>query len=222
LNFLFKRQTSLIKLIISFFLGIISFFVSYSSSNREEIFSVVVGWSVFASSYIIMSLLVIFKLNPEQIKKRCEEEDIKVWIIFILVFCGIVLSISAVLNLIIHQKEWTFGKPIGSFVYIYGVTCSWLLMHIIFTFRYAHLFYAGNKYKSGQNHGIKFPSDNSPDYMDFAYLSFVIGMTYQVSDNSILSKEIRRLVLIHSIVSFVFNTVIIALTINEILSLSQR
>jgi uncharacterized membrane protein len=84
------------------------------------------------------------------------------------------------------------------------------------------LFYAGNKYKSGQNHGIKFPSDNSPDYMDFAYLSFVIGMTYQVSDNSILSKEIRRLVLIHSIVSFVFNTVIIALTINEILSLSQR
>ncbi len=73
-----------------------------------------------------------------------------------------------------------------------------------------------------KKHTSKLPSDNSPDYMDFTYLTFVIGMTFQVSDNSIISKEIRRLVLLHSIVSFVFNTVIIALTINEILTLGQN
>jgi uncharacterized membrane protein len=66
--------------------------------------------------------------------------------------------------------------------------------------------------------GIKFPGKEEPDYIDFAYFSFVIGMTFQVSDIQVTSKVIRKFVLLHSIISFMFNTIIVALTINSIAS----
>jgi uncharacterized membrane protein len=86
--------------------------------------------------------------------------------------------------------------------------------------RYAHFYYCdmdgndeGKVLKPG---GLEFPGDDEPDYLDFAYFSFVIGMTFQVSDVQITSKRIRRLSLMHAILSFAFNTIIVALSINII------
>src|SRR2546421_155190 len=99
------------------------------------------------------------------------------------------------------------------------VVLSWLLMHAVFGLRYAHRFYDDSA-TSAQKHagGLKFPEDELPDYRDFAYFSFVIGMTCQVSDVNVTSREMRRLVLLHGIFSFGFNTVIFALTINTVSS----
>jgi uncharacterized membrane protein len=75
-----------------------------------------------------------------------------------------------------------------------------------FTIRYAHLYHDHNQLKTGSNvGGIKFPCKEEPDYIDFAYFSFVIGMTFQVSDVQVSSKVIRRFVLLHSLISFAFN-----------------
>jgi uncharacterized membrane protein len=89
------------------------------------------------------------------------------------------------------------------------VILSWLLVHTLFTLRYAGLYYGGNA--AG---GIEFPGDEAPDYRDFAYLAFTVGMTYQVSDNEITDRQVRRTVLRHALLAFVFGVAIIASTIN--------
>ena len=92
----------------------------------------------------------------------------------------------------------------------------------MFTIRYAHLYHDHNKLGTGSSiGGLEFPMDEDPDYLDFAYFSFVIGMTFQVSDISVSSQTIRRFVLMHSLISFVFNTIIVALTINILAGLKR-
>ena len=98
------------------------------------------------------------------------------------------------------------------------VAGSWALVHTIFTLRYAHVYYGlGEDNKPAG--GLDFPEEDRPDYLDFAYFSFVIGMTSQVSDVQISSQRLRRLALGHGLVSFVFNLAILGLSINIISSL---
>jgi len=90
-----------------------------------------------------------------------------------------------------------------------------LLIHTSFTLRYAHIFYGDHETKPNMHAGgLDFPGDALPDYLDFAYFSFVLGMTFQVSDVQITSRRFRRLALLHGMISFVFDTTMIALTIN--------
>ena len=100
------------------------------------------------------------------------------------------------------------------------VVLSWLLVHAVFGLRYAHKFYDDNDAITGsRTGGLDFPGEDSPDYRDFAYFSFVIGMTCQVSDVQVTSREMRRRVLQHGVLSFGFNTVILALTVNTVSTL---
>jgi uncharacterized membrane protein len=95
------------------------------------------------------------------------------------------------------------------------IVCSWLLVHTVFALRYAHLYYTepegGIDYKSK---GLE-----RPDYLDFAYTAFTVGMTFQVSDTDITRREMRRQVLRHALISFLFGAVILATTVNVIASL---
>ena len=91
------------------------------------------------------------------------------------------------------------------------ILSSWFFIHMIFALHYAHEFYGE---RGGKKSGLKFPDDEDPDYWDFVYFSFVIGMTAQVSDVAVTSKGIRQTVTAHAIVSFLFNVSLLALTIN--------
>jgi uncharacterized membrane protein len=94
---------------------------------------------------------------------------------------------------------------------------SWAIIHTAFAFHYAHIYYndsADDPKKHAE--GLDFPNEKRPDYRDFVYFSFVIGMTFQVSDVQIRSRKIRRIALIHGLVSFALNTFVVALTINLI------
>jgi hypothetical protein len=95
---------------------------------------------------------------------------------------------------------------------------SWLLIHRVFTLRYAHVFYRSKQELDvdGSGGGLIFPGKGNPNYRDFAYFSFIIGMTCQVSDVSVTSHSMRLLALLHGLLSFAFNTVILALSINII------
>lgn len=94
---------------------------------------------------------------------------------------------------------------------------SWLLVHTIFASHYARDYYkTGKSLSQWKKDGLDFPSDNEPDYWDFLYFSFVIGMTSQTSDVEVTSREIRRLALLHGVLAFFFNTTIVAMTINII------
>ena len=95
------------------------------------------------------------------------------------------------------------------------VLVSWMVVNTIFTLHYAHLYYTS----SG---GVEFPNEEPPDYRDFAYLSFTIGMTYQVSDTALVSRPIRRTALRHALISYVFGVAVIATTINVLADLVRR
>ncbi|PTT03492.1 DUF1345 domain-containing protein, partial [Flavobacterium sp. HMWF030] len=112
------------------------------------------------------------------------------------------------------------NKLLHYIIYTSPVVLSWLLLHTTFTIRYAHFYHDHNELNTGSSiGGIEFPGKSKPDYLDFAYFSFVIGMTFQVSDVVITSKTVRRFALMHSLISFLFNTIIVALTISAISNL---
>jgi uncharacterized membrane protein len=92
-----------------------------------------------------------------------------------------------------------------------SIVLTWLFINVMFALHYAHGFY-GDYGKPHQ--GLEFPGRENPDYWDFAYFSIVIGMTFQVSDVQITSRELRRVVLLHSVIAFFFNVFIIAVTVN--------
>lgn len=98
---------------------------------------------------------------------------------------------------------------------------SWLLIHTRFAFHYAHCYYNAARLQQGlpTDGGLDFPGEREPDYLDFAYFSFVIGMTSQVSDVIVTSRAMRRLILMHGLLAFGFNVVVMALSVNIIASL---
>ena len=95
-----------------------------------------------------------------------------------------------------------------------AVALGWFLIHTMFTFRYAHLYYYDSDQDGSAQRGLTFPGTNDPDDYDFAYFAFVIGMTFQVSDVQITDPGVRTVVLTHGILSFAYNTAILALVVN--------
>ncbi|MFN2460798.1 MAG: DUF1345 domain-containing protein [Candidatus Velthaea sp.] len=102
---------------------------------------------------------------------------------------------------------------------LFAVVAGWLLIHSTFTFRYAHMYYFDSDEDGTAQRGLKFPGTANPSDYDFAYFSFVIGMTFQVSDVAIEDPGVRRIALFHALMSFAYNTTIIALMINLLSSL---
>ena len=99
---------------------------------------------------------------------------------------------------------------------------AWTTLHTQYLFHYAHEYYDKDKNgKKNQAEGLSFPDDESPDYLDFAYYSFCIGCTFQVSDVETTSKKLRKLTMVHSLISFFMNTFVVALTINLVAGLSK-
>ena len=108
------------------------------------------------------------------------------------------------------------------FVSITGILLAWFMVHTLYTFHYAHMYYDNNPDDNSKDaEGLEFPGDEGPDYIDFAYFAFTIGCTFQVSDVEISSKTIRRSVLWHGLLSFALNTFVVALTINMIAGLMK-
>ncbi len=95
-----------------------------------------------------------------------------------------------------------------------AVALGWLLIHTSFIFRYAHLFYYDSDQDGSAQRGLTFPGTTDPDDYDFAYFSFVIGMTFQVSDVQITDPGVRSVALVHALLSFAYNTAILALVVN--------
>lgn len=181
-------------------------------------------WDVFALCVLGLAWLTIITTPAEKLRARAQMQDVSHILIFIFVVVAACAGLFAVGFLFLNksvaaQSPHFFVHLLMSLV---AIICSWALVHTVFGLRYAHTYYGdpdgplGPKPHAG---GLDFPGDREPDYMDFAYFSFVIGMTFQVSDVVITSRAFRKLVLLHAMLSFGFNTVILALTINTVSAL---
>ena len=179
----------------------------------------ILSWNAFSTTAILLAWIRIIFADAKSAVLTAKLQDTGRAIIFSLVLIGACASLFAVAFLLGTAKG-TSGARLGEHVGLaaFTVVHSWFLIHTVFTMHYAHAYYRTEDPDGRGKHGagLNFPGeeDHEPDFVDFAYFAFVIGMTFQVSDVAITSKRIRRLSLVHALLSFLFNTVILALAIN--------
>ncbi|HWW48219.1 MAG TPA: DUF1345 domain-containing protein [Xanthobacteraceae bacterium] len=169
-----------------------------------------IAWNVFAAIYLVLAFVAVFRGGQTHIRRRAVLQDDGRFLILIVTAIGAFASIAAIVIELAGAKnnKWELAFAITT------ITLSWALVHTTFALHYAHDFYRG-----GKPGGLAFPGDDHPDYWDFVYFSFVIGTTAQVSDVGITSKQIRRTAAAHGVVSFIFNTALLALMVNIAASL---
>ncbi len=174
----------------------------------------IAGWDVGALAFLVLALHLFVTRAPAEMAAEAEAQEEGQWTIFWVMLLGTIFSFAALSGEFSGLKDLPRVER-GLHVALVAATLilSWLLAHMVFAFRYAHEWYDLDGLGQTKG-GLQFPSDDQPDYLDFLYFSIVIGMTFQVSDVQITARRLRRLALLHGLVSFLFNTVIVALTVN--------
>ena len=180
----------------------------------------VATWDAFALSVLAFSWLAILTTPQKEIRVQVRRQDVAGTWIFLFVIGTACAGLFAVVFLF-HSNKTTPQPhlPWHIALSLLAVISSWAVVHTVFGLHYAHIFYGDSDDPKRHAGGLEFPGESAPDYLDFAYFSFVIGMTFQVSDVQITSRGLRKMALAHGVLSFAFNTIILALTINTVSSL---
>ncbi|HEY0301816.1 MAG TPA: DUF1345 domain-containing protein [Rhizomicrobium sp.] len=203
-----------IKLAVAMLIGAIAALALYPVDMRG-IARALIGWDVGIVIYLAASAAMMWRSEVETIRRIAAEQDEGVYIIQILSIAATFASLVAVLFALVGAKQSGVHSAVA--LAVATILVSWTFVHTIFTFHYAHEYYS--KSRDGKIGGLEFPGDKAPDYRDFLYFSLVVGMTSQVSDVQVTSKIIRRVVAVHGVLSFFFNLVVLALTVNMVANL---
>ena len=174
----------------------------------------VIGWDTGIVVYLGLMFALAIGATPQSMHRRAELEDATRWVFLALMAGAAWFSMFALLG-ILHEARSAGGHLSVELTLLAGATIllSWVLAHTAFAVHYAHDYYSDRA--AARAPGLLFPGKpGDPDYWDFLYFSFVIGMTCQVSDVQVATRLWRRLVLAHGVLSFLFNTVVLALCIN--------
>ncbi|HML27228.1 MAG TPA: DUF1345 domain-containing protein [Hyphomicrobium sp.] len=191
---------------------------SLRGSVREAL-----AWCVGGSAYLIMAFDVMRGCHSDKIRTRAARQDDSGVVILVVVLTAMFSSFAAIFGLILDAKSASDeGKLFFAALAAATIVISWLVTQVAFTLHYAHEYYAPDRFidKSDANNSLTFPGDPKPDYWDFFYFATSFGAASQTSDVIINSKSMRRLTTLHAIVSFFFNTMVLALTINLAASLA--
>lgn len=170
------------------------------------------GWDVAALLLATLAWLTIGRSDAAQTRTHAARDDPGRTLLYAIALATSAITLLAAVVIVRGAKN---GGSIA--LCLATVALSWTLTHTTFALRYAHLYYGGG----GTGSGVKFPGDEPPAYFDFAYLAFTLGMTFQVSDTSIESPQIRRAALLHGAISFAYNTAILAFVLNLLFSLAS-
>jgi uncharacterized membrane protein len=169
---------------------------------------ILIGWDSFALLYLVLVYAMMLGSGQRFIRYRAVIQDDGRFLILMLTGLGAFASIAAIVFELGASHHGAAPLALATAT----IALSWALVHTAFALHYAHEYYRGSK-----PGGLQFPSGDThdhADYWDFVYFSFVIGMTAQVSDVGITDKIIRRTATVHGIISFVYNTALVALMVN--------
>jgi uncharacterized membrane protein len=168
--------------------------------------------NTFFGLYLVSMLGIRQQLTPRELRKRAASADEGIILIVLLTLATIALSLGSIFSLLNAPGEpdaLQFG------LLVLGVPLGWVTLQTVMALHYAHLFYSGGTSpQASVAGGLQFPGTQEPGLWDFVYYSFVVGMTAQVSDVQVLNTEMRQVTLVHGVVSFFYNTVILALAVN--------
>ena len=179
--------------------------------------ALLIGWNAGALTFLVAVLPSIFRADGARTQRLATREDETRDTARLLVQISCAASVAAVgFSLHLAKQEGSVQRTLLITVGVVTVLLSWLVVHCVFTLRYADLFYASPD--QAVDFGYTAPGDQ-PDYRDFAYLAFTIGMTYQVSDTALRDRRLRRTVLVHAFVSYFFGVIIVATAVNVVAGL---
>ena len=191
---------------LSIAIGIVAFFLLPGSLRLVT--RMLIGWDIFVALYLLLVYTMVLRSGLARIRRNAVLQDDGRFVILLVTALGAFASIGAIVFELgaSHRSAAELGLATAT------IALSWAAVHTIFALHYAHEFYRGAK-----PGGLDFPKgheDEDPDYWDFVYFSFVIGMTAQVSDVGVTDRMIRRTATAHGIISFGFNTALVALMVN--------
>jgi uncharacterized membrane protein len=180
------------------------------------VLSPLVAWDVAALVYVCWIWFVVWRLDARGTADHAQQEDPTTAAADLILLIAAVASLVAVGFLLIRASSaHGLVKALHVAFGVASVISSWVVLHTVFALRYARIYY------SGADGGADFHESARPAFSDFAYLAFTVGMTFQVSDTELTSKGFRATVLRHSLLSYLFGTVIVALTINIVAGISR-
>ena len=170
------------------------------------------AWDLTSAIYVGFAFLMIARSTVETCRRRAALYDEADWVILLLVVGSAAAGLVAIFFELAVIRSSSGPLVLGLVMTGVTVALSWTFTHMIFTLHYANLFYRTDA--DGPDNGLEFPGGRPPDYRDFLYYSFVIGCATQTADVNTVSPTMRRTTLMHGVVSFAFNTAILALMIN--------
>ncbi len=168
--------------------------------------------------YMAAIAFVIARTTPEELRQRASIDDEGIFLVIIISLGVIAVSIVAIV-MVLNQKD--DRVPLDLALAAIGVPLGWFTLHTIAAFHYADLYYARKENGPQSRRGLTFPDIKEPGVWEFLYYSFTIGMTAQTSDTNVHDTNIRRATLGHSVVSFFYNTAIIAMSVNAVIAVAS-
>lgn len=189
--------------------GVLSWFAAESLAGALRL---LIAGDVFFIVYLVLTALLALGGTAADMRKRAAYEDEGGFIIILMTVIASAISLGAIFTLV--NREGTAGLQLV--LAASSIPLGWITLHTVMAFHYAHLYYTPHHggAKRSDCGGLEFPGTREPQTWDFIYQSFVVGMTCQVSDVPVTSTALRRLTMAHSVVSFFFNTTVIALAVN--------
>ncbi len=169
------------------------------------------AWDIGIVCYLALAFVMAVRSSTAKMQERAAQEDESAVVVLVLTLAASVASLAAIaVELTGIQEDQGAQQAFRLSIAAITILCSWFFVHTIYAIHYAHEYYGDG----GERRGLAFPHDAKPDYWDFLYFSFNLGAAAQTSDVVIVSRRMRRLALAHTILSFLFNTTILALAVN--------
>jgi uncharacterized membrane protein len=202
------------RLLIGVGVGILAAATNFVLISNSFVLNLMIAWDLGTLVFLALTWGVILRSDAHLTKARATSEDPGRYGVFLIAIGSSLVSLAAgvfvlrgTTELVSTNITWMLDT-----LAILAIVLAWVMTHTTYALRYARLYY--QPHRGTAREGLKFPGNEAPDDLDFTYFSFVLGMAFQVSDVSITCRQIRRAVLWHSLQSFVYNTVILALSLN--------
>ena len=180
------------------------------------------GWCAGIGVYLLLAWWLCTGFDARRTRERAQAQDEPSVVIFLVLVLATLACVAAIVFMMQHTRNLSgLARTLHVALSMAALAASWLFIQAIFAFHYAHRYYQEERREPAAGGGLQFPGDQDPDYFDFLYYAHVIGMTSQVSDVQVSSRRMRRLTTVHAVLSFAFNMLILALSINVVGSALQ-
>ena len=210
-----SRKLVLLRRLVALLVGLVVMVLVVFTTGGWR-YAPIFGWIAAACVYLGWTWIVVLPMDADQTREHVGPEDPPGgWITDVIVLSASVASLAGVAHLLAAGSKTGVEKELAAGVGVVSIVAAWGVVHTVFSLRYADVYY------SNSARGINFNGTESPRFVDFFYVAFTIGMTYQVSDTSLETGQFRRIALCQALLSYLFGAVILASTINLVVGLSN-